>query len=190
MNGLQKTLIELDKLKTIYRHSYVSDGSRKENSAEHSWHLAMTFMALKEILPSDFRVDHAMRLALVHDICEIGAGDVSVFSPARGQQSAAEKAYIDQFATDFGTFGAEVSALWHEFQARETIESIWANAFDRLMPFLLNIANDGQSWKEEGIKRSQVMSVNKIIFENVPELGEWMLNEIEHAVQNGWLQET
>ena len=189
MDKVKQLLIELDKLKVIYRRSYVSDGSRNENSAEHSWHLALALMALQEILPDDFKLDHALRLALVHDICEIGAGDVSVYDATRWQQTVAEERYMNQFAAEFGDFGAEVAALWQEYEEQKTLESVWVKLLDRLLPLLLSLTTEGRTWKEANINKSQVLSVNKIIFEHSSELGEWIMNEIEIAVQRGWLQD-
>lgn len=187
MDKIRKLLIELDQLKLIYRRSYISDGSRNENSAEHSWHLAIALLAFEEMLPDGFRLEHALRLALMHDICEIGAGDVSVYDAARVHQPLAEMIYMRQFAENFGHFGAEAAALWQEYEEQNTVESVWVKVLDRLLPFLLNIASDGKNWREQGISKSQVLAVNQIIIEQSPELGQWIIAEIENAVQNGWL---
>lgn len=190
MNEMQTLLIELDKLKAVYRRSYISDKSRNENSAEHSWHLATALLAFKGILPNEIRLDHAIRMALVHDICEIGAGDISIYDAARSQKTLAESAYIEAFAAQFGGFGSEVAALWHEYEAQNTLESIWVRIIDRLLPFLLNLSTEGKLWQEQRIRKSQVLMVNKAVIENAPELGQWMINEIEIAVKKGWLQAT
>ena len=189
MNKQRNLIIELDKLKSVYRTAYLSDGSRNENSAEHSWHLAITLMALKDLLPDDLNFDHAIRMALVHDVCEIGVGDVSVYAPSRGDMQEKESAYMKQFASQHGSFGDEVSALYHEFEAQKTKESIWVKVVDRLMPILLNLATEGRTWLEDSIKKSQVLAVNKIIFDHSEELGSWLKGEIDMAVQKGWLQD-
>lgn len=189
MNKTRNLIIELDKLKSIYRTAYLTDGSRNENSAEHSWHLAITLMAVKDILPDDINLDHAIKMALVHDVCEIGVGDVSVYAPTRGDMQAKESAYMQQFASQNGKFGETVSALYHEFEAQETKESIWVKVVDRLLPMLLNLATEGRTWKEDNIKKSQVLAINKIVFENSDELGSWVLDELDTAVQKGWLQD-
>ena len=188
MDELQTLLLELDKLKAIYRRSYLSDRSRKENSAEHSWHLAIALLAVKDILPADIRLDHAIRMALVHDVCEIGAGDISVYDDARSQKTVEESAYITKFAAQFGSFGEEVAELWQEFEDQKTKESVWVKVVDRLLPILLNLATEGLTWRDGSISRSQVLSANRVIFETSPELGKWLLQEIDIAVQNCWLE--
>ena len=184
-----KTLLELDKLKSIYRRAYISDGSRNENSAEHSWHLALALLALREYMPEDLNVDHAIRMALVHDICEIGAGDISVYDPDRSKQTADEAAYITEFSEKHGSLGEEVATLWREYEDQQTQESRWVKVADRLLPFLLNLASEGKTWKEQGIRRSQVLEVSESILAECPAIYEWMTGEIDKAVRLGWLED-
>ncbi|MFH1311714.1 MAG: HD domain-containing protein [Candidatus Eisenbacteria bacterium] len=181
--------MELDRLKSIYRRAYVSDGSRRENSAEHSWHLALALLALQEWMPEDIDVDHAIRIALVHDICEIGAGDISVYDPDRSKQAAREAAYIAEFSTNHAGLGSEVATLWREYEDQQTQESRWVKIADRFLPFLLNLASEGRTWKEQGISRSQVLEVNKSILAISPDFHEWMVGKIDKAVELGWLKD-
>ena len=102
MNHLYSLLIELDGLKSVYRKSYISDGSRNENSAEHSWHIAMALLSLKSLLPEALNIDHAIKLALVHDICEIGSGDVYAYDPNHGRKTDIEEAYLSFIWINFG----------------------------------------------------------------------------------------
>jgi putative hydrolase of HD superfamily len=187
MHDVQRFLMELDRLKSIYRRVYVTDGTRHENSAEHSWHLAMALLSLRGLMPDELDIDHAVRIALVHDVCEIGAGDMSIYDPNRSGQAAAEVSYITEFSERHGSLADEITVLWREFEEQETLESRWVKTVDRLVPFLLNLASEGRAWKEQGISRSQVLGVNKGIPAVSPAIHQWMLAEIDKAVQLGWL---
>lgn len=187
MDKIRNLLLELDKLKSVHRRAYLSDGSRNENSAEHSWHLAVALIALKEFIPESVDIDHAIKMALMHDICEIGAGDLSVYDPERADQTRSEEEYLAFFALRYGNFGNSAAALWQEYENQQTPESKWVKVVDRLLPFLLNIAAQGKTWKELSIRRNQVINLNQDIAKISPELFEWMKAEIDTAVQNGWL---
>ena len=123
MQDIRGLLLELDKLKSVYRRAYLTDGSRNENSAEHSWHLAVALLTIRDTLPDRLDVDRAIKMALLHDICEIGVGDVSVYDPRRNQKAAEEEEYVARFAATYGTFGDEVATLWREYEDQETLES-------------------------------------------------------------------
>jgi putative hydrolase of HD superfamily len=187
MHDIQNLLIELDKLKSVYRQSYLSDLSRNENSAEHSWHLAVALMALKDIIPETVNIDHAIRIALLHDVCEIGVGDISVYDAMRAEITEKEADYMAVFAEKHDAFGREANDVWHEYENQGSEESRWVKVVDRLLPFILNIATEGKSWQEQGIRRSQVLALNSGIADISPELYKWIKNEIDGAVQNGWL---
>ena len=190
MRSKQKLLIELDELKNVYRNAYVSDRSRHENSAEHSWHAAIALLVLKANLPFSFDVDHAIRIALVHDICEIGAGDISVYDPQRARKSAEEEAYLSKLVDEQQGFALEINKLWSEFERQETPESRAVKVVDRLLPFMLNLATEGSTWKQLGISRSQAVAINSVIAREAPEIYGWMEVEIDRAVQMGWLAPT
>lgn len=128
-----------------------------------------------------------MRIALVHDICEIGAGDISVYSPERAQKAAAEQSYMARLARDHQRFALDIEDLWREYEAQETLESRWVKVVDRLLPFLLNLATDGKTWRKLGVGRSQVVQINKVIATEAPEIYRWMEDEIDRAVEVGWL---
>jgi putative hydrolase of HD superfamily len=189
MDFKQKAILELDRLKTVMRNSYISDGTRRENSAEHSWHLAVTLLSLSELMPNDLDLDHAIRIALIHDICEIGAGDVSVYDINRSAKSESEAEYMDLFKSQYGNFGSEAEALWREYEEQQSIEGRWVKLADRMLPFILNLATKGRVWQERGISRSQVLKVNLPINSVYPEIYEWMKMEIDSAVEKGWLKD-
>lgn len=181
--------LELDKLKSVYRKSYLSDGSRNENSAEHSWHLAVTLMGFSKYIPPTVDLNRAIRMALCHDICEIGAGDVCAYHATSGKYDD-ELAYMQQFNDRYPGLGPEAKELWAEYEAGKSEESIWVGVFDRLLPFILNIQSRGRTWQEQGITQSMVLSHNAFIGEVAPEIHAWMIVQIEAAVQNGWLDPT
>ncbi len=187
MKEIAALALELDKLKTVYRKSYVTDGSRNENSAEHSWHLAVAIMGFESFLPKDIDLAKCIQMALCHDICEIGAGDVCAYHDTTGKYER-ELDYMNSFQAKFPVFGFRAKELWAEYEAGESLEARWVCVFDRLLPFLLNIASHGQTWKEQNITLPMVLKHNEFIRGIAPEIHSWMLEEINAAVNEGWLE--
>lgn len=153
-------LIELDKLKSVVRQSLLTDGSRRENSAEHSWHLAMFALVLSEHAEAEVNVTHAIKLVLIHDIVEIDAGDAPIHGTglSRSELEAAEHHAAERI---FGLLPTEQAErfrdLWLEFEAGQSPEARFAKALDRLQPLLLNIAVGGGTWTENGVTEQQVV---------------------------------
>lgn len=151
-------IIEVDRLKHVLRRAPLADGSRVENSAEHSWHLALAALVLADYSDEPVDLLRVLQILLVHDIIEIDAGDTYAFDPAANQ----DKAEREQRAADrlFGLLpddqAAEFRALWDEFEARETPEARFANAIDRLMPLLHNYLNEGRVWQANNVSPAQV----------------------------------
>lgn len=184
-------LLELDRLKTIIRRSPLVDRSRFENTAEHSWHLAMLAIVLADRAGPDVDVLRAIKLVLVHDIVEIDAGDVYIYDEeARADKEANEQAAADRL---FGLLPAdqcqELRALWDEYEQRDTPTGRFAYALDRLQPLLLNAASGGGSWVENSIVESQVREVNGPIAEGSEELWQFAAAIIDEAVQCGAISE-
>jgi len=182
-------LMELEKLKLVTRQSYVSDFSRRENSAEHSWHLAMGLLTVARELDLDIDLLKTLRLALVHDVCEIDGGDVSIFSPLHSDKAVGEQRCMERLSRYQVVFGAEMIDLWNEYEAQQTVESRWVKVLDRLMPFIINLATEGRTWKEQGVTRSQVLRINETTRQQAPELFAWMQVEIDACVEKGWLRD-
>ena len=180
-------LADIERLKLVHRRAYLSDLSRHENSAEHSWHMAIALLTVAGELNLAIDLPKALKMALVHDICEIDAGDISVFDPRRGEKTAVEQAGMDRIATYDVAFAVEARELWMEYEAQESLESRWVKVFDRLMPFITNLITQGQTWRDLGISRSQVLRVNETVRTQAPEIYAWMLRRIEGAVTQGWL---
>ncbi|MDC7240895.1 MAG: HD domain-containing protein [Spirochaetales bacterium] len=183
-------IVELDKLKGVYRKSYLSDGSRNENSAEHSWHLTIAVLMLHKEIDDEIDLLKTLKMSLVHDICEIGAGDISVFDEARDDIQPDEKEYLTELCGRFpGTFTDELLTLWEEYEAQQSCESRWVKVFDRLLPFCMNLITKGRSWQEQGVIRDQVLAIHEPIRKQAPEMFKWMEKKSAEAVARGWLKE-
>ncbi len=183
-----KFIVEIDKLKQVLRQTYLLQDRRRENSAEHSWQLAMMAMLLCEYCREPVDLLRVIRMVLVHDIVEIDAGDTYCY----GDQ--AEKAEREEDAAQrlFGLLphdqAEEIAALWREFEARQTMEARFAAALDRLMPLLLNYHTEGQSWLEHGVTRGQVVERNQHIEAASPRLWAYARALIDDAVMKGYLK--
>jgi len=188
MNRLNALVLELDKLKSVYRKSYLTREDRHENSAEHSWQLAVVLLAVKEHLPSAFDFDRAMKLALFHDICEIGAGDVCTYFADENSQQA-EKNYLISLEKTLPHFGADVLSCWKEYEAQQTLESKWVRLLDKLLPFSLNLATEGRTWRDQGITKSMVLAHHSFIAKIDSSIFDWMKKNIAVAVEKGWLED-
>lgn len=183
-------ILEVDKLKTILRQSLLCDGSRRENSAEHSWHLAVMASMLAEHAREPVDVARVLKMLLVHDVVEIDAGDTYAYDDAgNATREARERVAAERI---FGLLptdqAAEFRHLWHEFEAQRTPESCYANALDRLQPLLLNFHSGGRSWMQHGITAGQVLERMRPIQSGTPELWQVVLGIVHQAVHNGWLQ--
>jgi 5'-deoxynucleotidase YfbR-like HD superfamily hydrolase len=182
-------LTDIERLKLVSRKAYVSDQSRRENSAEHSWHLALGLLTIARELALDIDVHRALKMALIHDICEIDAGDTPIYGAPRADQHEAELRCIDRLAAQGVAFGAELRDLWLEYEAQQTRESRWVKVLDRLMPFIVNLATEGRNWRELSISRSQVLQVNQPVQAYAPDIYAWMVGRIETCVAAGWLRD-
>ncbi len=181
-------LIDTERLKLVERKAYVSNHSRRENSAEHSWHLALGLLTLAGELDLDIDLPRALKMAIIHDVCEIDAGDTPAYGPARPDQHEAERRCVERLAGYGLRFGAELRELWLEYEAQETRESRWVKVLDRVMPFVVNLACEGKNWQDQSISRSQVLKVNEPVRLYAPEIFEWMVARVEECVQKGWLR--
>ncbi|MDW3220557.1 MAG: HD domain-containing protein [Acidimicrobiales bacterium] len=180
-------IYELDKLKSELRQTLLADGSRRENSGEHSWHLAMLAMVMAPHAKEPLDIDRAIRILLVHDIVEIDAGDVDIYDyEARKAKEAEEIAAADRI---FGLLpepeSSELRALWDEYEARETPEARFAYACDRLQPFLLNLAIGGESWTRRGVTGSEVKAINSKMADGLDGVWEVVEKLIDRAVDEG-----
>jgi putative hydrolase of HD superfamily len=185
-------ILEADRLKGILRRSVLADQSRLENSAEHSWHIALVALVLHEYSPVPVNLERVLTMLLVHDIVEIEAGDVFVYDAVAlaGKEAKEEEAAAKLYGLLPEDVRDRLIGAWREFEARATPEARFAHAVDRLMPMLHNYASQGQSWIRHGVRRSQVLSVNQRgIEEGAPALWAYAKEMIEESVQAGFLNE-
>ena len=182
-------VIEVDKLKNIYRQTYVLNEDRKENDAEHSWHLALMAMFLWEYSDKQIDLLKVMKMVLIHDIVEIDAGDTYCYDKKgyEDKEDRENKAANRIFALLPDDQRDEVFQLWREFEDTNTPESKFAAALDRLQPMMLNYTKGGVSWKEHSIKYEQVISRNQPIQNGSEELWSYVKSILDECKINGML---
>ena len=187
-----KFIVEIDKLKRVLRQTFTTDKSRQENSAEHSWHIALMAITLSEYADNpQIDVCRVVKMLLIHDLVEIDAGDTFCYDEhAREDQHERElKAAKRIFNLLPKDQARQLQSLWEEFEGRQTLNAQFANALDRLQPLINNYYTDGKAWKKHGVKRRQVVARNCKIEEGSPELWRYALNLIEDAAAQGILPE-
>lgn len=179
--------LELDALKLVQRRSYVSSGERLENSAEHSWQLAMACWSLNRFFQLDLNEELLIKLALVHDLGEIDAGDTFLYATERSAADVAERQCVARLAAEPGNGIDDLAKLWEEQETGNSPETKLLKVVDRLLPFLLNVTNQGRTWRQSEVKRSQVLQAHGFIEQAFPEIYQWMKQQIDHATEQGWL---
>jgi len=182
-------VLEIDKLKRVTRKTKPTGLDRYENVAEHSWQIALFAASLAPYAETAVDMSRVIGMLLVHDIGEIETGDTMVFvEEGWEERKAAERAAVTRI---FGLLGeprcAELLSLWEEFEAEETADSRFANAADRAMPVLLNLANEGQSWRENGISYERVVRrVGPQVEAGCPALWNYLEGRLAEARDKGW----
>jgi putative hydrolases of HD superfamily len=182
-------LLEADQLKAVVRRNPLADRSRRENAAEHSWHLALFALVLAEHAAEPVDVCRVVRMLLVHDVVEIDAGDTFAYD----EDGHADKLERERAAAErlFGLLpdgqARELRALWEEFEERATPEARFAHAIDRLQPILLNATAGGGTWVEHGVSIEQVRAYNHVIAAGAPGLWDHAQHVLEQAVAQGLL---
>ena len=185
-------ILEADRLKHVRRKTILLDHSRRENSAEHSWHIALMVMIMSEYSwVKDIDFFHVVKMLLIHDLVEIDAGDTYCYDEkGRKDQTQREESAAQRI---FGLLPADqadaLRALWDEFEKRETPESRFANALDRVQPLLNNYFTDGQTWQDNDIKSGQVHRRMSPVKDGSPVLWDYVSALVEDAVKKGFLAE-
>ena len=194
-NRFQKQLDfirEIDKEKQIFRQTYIADATRKENDAEHAWHMAIMAFLFSEYANEEIDVLRTIRMILIHDVVEIDAGDTYAYDDA-GIATQAErelKAANRIFNLLPEDQAKQMLDLWLEFEAGQSAEARFAKVMDNIQPIMLNAATDGRAWKEHEVKLSKIIKRNKKTPENSPALWEYMLNHfIMPNVEKGRIQD-
>src|SRR5947207_5966682 len=183
-------VLEADRLKTVLRQSTLTDRSRRENSAEHSWHLALMALVLAEHAPPGTDLGKVMSMLVLHDLVEIDAGDLFVYAaqPQQARQAAAERAAADRlFPILPPPQAASLRALWDEFEERATAEARFARALDRLQPMLINMVTEGGTWAAHDVTAVQVLGRVALIDDGSPSLGAYARDMIDSALDRGIL---
>ena len=181
---------EVGKLKSVLRQTVLAGIGRPENSAEHSWHLAMMAITLADHAPAGTDLARVVGMVLVHDIVEIDAGDLFLYADpsAHERQDIAERAAADRIFAILPTEqGAEMRQLWDEFSERRTAEAKFARAIDRLQPMLENFAVGGGTWVRHGITAEQVLTKVELIEDGSATLGGFARDLVNRAVAMGIL---
>jgi len=180
-------LLEIDQLKGVKRRSYTESGTRLENSAEHSWHLAMACWSIARLTSLKLDEGKLLKLALIHDLGEIDAGDTFLYSTQRETAHQAEREGVARLAQLPGNGVSELLELWDEQEHGSSPETRLLKVIDRLLPFLLNVSSQGRTWREMSIHKSQVLKAHAFIEHQFPEIYTWIEQQVGYAVQQGWL---
>ena len=179
--------VEIDKVKNIFRQTWLADGSRKENDAEHAWHAALMAVLLAEYSNEPIDILKVVKMLLLHDLVEIDAGDSYAYDEA-AQATAHER---EQKAADriFGMLPKdqrqEFRDLWDEFEEYETPEAKFAHVMDNFQPLLLNDAADGKGWKEHQVKRANIEKRNRKTSKGSKRINEYIEQIIERNIEKG-----
>lgn len=191
-NRLDKQLLftaEIDKMTGILRRTLLTDGSRRENDAEHSWHIAVMALIFEEYAIRKPNTIRAAAMCVVHDLVEIYAGDTFAFD----KEGNKDKAIREQAAADklFSQLpdeqGKEIRSLWEEFEECKTNDSLYANCLDRIQPFLHNTLTGGHTWLQGSATKEDVMKRMGPVWENMPALIPWFEKNIENGITLGWI---
>lgn len=184
-------LREMDRLKQVLRQSTLMDGSRRENSAEHSWHVALAALVLAPQANTPLDVCRVIQMLLIHDIVEIDAGDTFAYDAVRRLDQAAREEAAAQRLLGLlpGGQRAALAALWEEFEARSTPEAKFAHAVDRLIPVLQNCAAHGGTWRTHGVDRGRVVQRVGPIEDGSTALWGYVAELLDDAVRQGFLEE-
>ncbi|MGL5645500.1 HD domain-containing protein [Cetobacterium sp.] len=176
MERIQKQmafLFEIDKVKDIFRQSLVVNGKREENDAEHSWHMALVALTIKEYFQGEVNLERSLKMILIHDVVEIYAGDTPAFGEVRPDKADDElKAAVKLFSLLPDDQKGEFLNLWLEFEECESNEAKFANVCDRYQGFMQNLTSDGHTWKKFNAPMERVLKRAEVIKIYVPELYE------------------
>lgn len=184
-------ILEIDKVKKIMRQTPLSDASRKENDAEHSWHIALMAYLLQEYAEEPVEVSKVMLMVLIHDLVEIDAGDTYAYDEegAKTKDERERKAAERIFGLLPEDQGEYLKALWEEFEEYETAEAKYAHLLDNFQPLLLNDATGGISWTEHQVKKSQIYKRNAKVEETSKTIWKCMEDKVDKHIHLGHIQD-
>lgn len=184
-------ILEVDKSKFVVRQTYLTDGIRKEDDAEHSWHIALMAILLAEYSNEPVDVLRVVSMLLVHDLIEIDAGDTYAYDN-KGNETKRERELVaaDRIFNILPNDQAKmIRGLWDEFEAGETKEAKFAITLDKTQPIMLNDATDGRAWMEHGVKKEQIMARNKKTPDGSVKIWDYFEKIINNNVEKGRIKE-
>ncbi len=189
INQILDFIVEVEKLKSVLRKSRPVGLNRYENSGEHSWHVCLSALMLKEYANEPVDINHVIKMLLIHDLGEIDADDKIIYLSETPEQKSKEEDGIGRLLAMLpNNMGKEYLVLWKEFEAGVTPESKYAKAIDRVPPLLQNIHDNGHGWQKHSIPKEMVFSLNSIrISAGSDKLWETMEIKLNEAVKNGLL---
>ena len=189
--GLEAALsfvIEIDRMKSILRRSLPFGGSHYENDAEHSWHLAMMAIAFERYAARPVNMERVLKMTLVHDLVEIDAGDTFAYDAAANlDKEERERRAADRIFAMIPE-GAELRALWEEFDKGETADAAFATALDRLQPLISNHLNEGHTWKSGNVDSAAVYRRIAPLKDSIPALWNVACSMIENGIEKGYIR--
>lgn len=182
-------LVEIDKMKGIYRQSLLADGTRHETDAEHSWHLCMYALVLEEYAEKGTDMLKVLKMVLVHDLVEIYAGDTYLYDKEGNKTKAdREKKAADKLYAMLDEQGADLRSAWEEFELCQSKEAKFANCFDRLQPIMLNYLTKGEMWLKNGVHKSDVLERGyRLVNYGHPKIVKFLENLLDECVEKGYL---
>ncbi len=185
-----KFTAEIDKMTSVLRRTVLIDKSRRENDAEHSWHIAVMAMLFEEYAKEKADIGRVVRMCVVHDLVEIYAGDTFAYDvQGNADKEERERAAADRlFAQLPEEQGKMIRSLWEEFDAMQTVDAKYAACLDRIQPFLHNTLTDGHTWVQSGTDRAAVEKRMQPVKDFMPEVYEWIESNIDNAISKGWIK--
>ncbi len=182
-------IIEVDKLKHVMRRTILIDESRRENDAEHSWHLAMAAIILQEYAIEAINMERVLKMVIIHDLVEIYAGDTFAFDVEANKDK--EKREMEAAETLFMQLpseqASELRLLWEEFDRMDSADSRFAASLDRLQPFMHNTRTGGHTWIKGSATKNQVLERMEPVRIGTPQIWQWVLENIENGLKQGWI---
>lgn len=180
---------EIDKMKTVFRRSLIYDGSRRENDAEHSWHLAMMAILFEKYAPFPLNMEKVLKMTLVHDLVEIYAGDTFAYDTVGNTDKADRERQAADKLFSMCPESAPLRLLWEEFDAEETNDAKYAAALDRIQPLISNALNEGYTWALNGVTKEAVYKRMAPVLEGLPAVYPYIEKIILDEVQKGHIKE-
>lgn len=195
MSDLQQRIdfiVEADKLKSVYRRGLIkSDNNRRENTAEHSWHVALMALVFKDYASENVDISKVVEMLLIHDMVEIYAGDTYAFADQAtlAQQNSKELQALEKvFALLPENDANKMKNLWLEFEKNESPEAKFAKALEKSIPVYQNMVNEGGSWAQNNTSSEQVLKRNEMLKDIAPKLWDYVVGQVQIAVDEGWLK--